>query len=93
MFKVNEYFDGKVKSIAFETNEGKATTGVMAKGEYEFGTSCKEFMTVTTGKMHIKFPGSNEWKVYKQFETFTVEANLKFGVKVDEDTSYICLYR
>lgn len=41
MFKINEYFDGKVKSIAFETTECPATIGVMAKGEYEFGTSSK----------------------------------------------------
>ncbi|MBP1733586.1 MAG: hypothetical protein H6Q55_4015 [Deltaproteobacteria bacterium] len=33
MFKVNEYFDGKVKSIAFSPAEGPATVGVMAKGE------------------------------------------------------------
>lgn len=30
MFKVNEYFDGTVKSIAFGTAEGPATIGVMA---------------------------------------------------------------
>ena len=30
MFKVNEYFDGTVKSIAFEMTEGPATIGVMA---------------------------------------------------------------
>ena len=28
MFKVNEYFDGTVKSIAFGTAEGPATIGV-----------------------------------------------------------------
>lgn len=45
MFKTNDYFDGKVKSIAFETAEGPATIGVMAAGEYEFGTSTIEYMT------------------------------------------------
>lgn len=39
MFKVNEYFDGTVKSIAFDMTAGPATIGVMAAGEYEFGTS------------------------------------------------------
>lgn len=39
LFKVNEYFDGKVASIAFAPAEGPATVGVMAVGEYEFGTS------------------------------------------------------
>ena len=30
MFKVNEYFDGSVKSIAFGMTAGPATIGVMA---------------------------------------------------------------
>ena len=35
MFDVNEYFDGKVKSLAFTSGDDKATIGVMAAGEYE----------------------------------------------------------
>ncbi len=93
MFKTNEYFDGKVKSIAFNTEEGPATIGVMAPGEYEFGTSTVEFMTVTSGLMSILLPGETEWKDYREFETFRVEKNQKFGVKVAEDTSYRCLYQ
>ncbi|HBF87012.1 MAG TPA: hypothetical protein DDX39_00110 [Bacteroidales bacterium] len=93
MYKVNEYFDGKVKSIAFEMPEGSATVGVMAKGEYEFGTSQKEFMTVTSGKMTVKLPNSSDWKVFNDNETFIVEANQKFQLKIDGDTSYLCLYR
>ena len=57
MFKTNEYFDWKVKSIAFETAEGPATFGVMAAGEYEFGTSIVEFMMVTSGVMSVQQPG------------------------------------
>ena len=47
MFKVNEYFDGTVKSIAFEMTEGPATIGVMAPGE--FGTAQLEVMHVVAG--------------------------------------------
>lgn len=93
MFKTNEYFEGKVKSIAFNTAEGPATIGVMAIGEYEFGTSTIEIMTVTSGSMWIKLPESEEWKQFKQNETFTVAANKKFGVKVEEETAYLCLYK
>jgi len=93
MFKTNEYFDGKVKSIAFETAEGPATVGVMAKGEYVFGTSTVEYMTVTSGKMDVKLPGETQWKTYKEFETFIVPKDVKFNVKVDGDTSYRCLYK
>ena len=39
MLSVNEYFEGKVKSIGFNNAEGKVTAGVMEIGEYEFGTA------------------------------------------------------
>ena len=93
MFKTNEYFEGKVKSIAFKTDEGDATIGVMAKGEYEFGTSTIELMTVTSGTMEVLLPGTTELKIYKEFETFRVEKGVKFKVKVNGDTSYRCLYK
>jgi len=93
MFKTNEYFDGKVKSIAYRTPNGNATIGVMAKGEYEFGTSTVEYMTVTSGSMNVMQPGETDWKTYKEFETFIVEKDVKFKVKVDEDTTYRCLYK
>lgn len=93
MFKTNEYFDGKVKSIAYQTTEGPATIGVMAAGEYEFGTSSVEYMTVTSGKMIIQLAGENEWKEYIEFQTFIVPKDSKFKLKITEDTTYRCLYR
>jgi len=93
MFEVNEYFEGKVKSIGFQTEEGPATVGVMAPGEYTFGTSSIEYMTITSGLMSVLLPGENEWKDYRDFETFRVEKDVKFQVKVLEDTSYRCLYK
>ncbi|NOR44742.1 MAG: DUF1255 family protein [Candidatus Delongbacteria bacterium] len=93
MFDTNEYFDGKVKSIAYETSEGPATIGVMAPGDYEFGTSKKEFMTVVSGKLVVLLPNEDEWKEYGPNETFIVDPNVKFKVKVEANTSYICLYR
>lgn len=93
MFNTNEYFDGKVKSIAFETTEGRATIGVMAAGEYEFGTDTIEHMTVTSGEMAVQQPNETEWSTYKAFETFVVQKDVKFKVKVSGDTSYRCLYK
>ena len=93
MFKTNEYFDGKVKSIAYQTTEGPATIGVMAAGEYEFGTSSVEYMTVTSGKMIIQLAGENEWKEYIEFQTFIVPKDSKFKLKITEDTTYRCVYR
>ena len=93
MFKTNEYFEGKVKSIAFETSEGPATIGVMAAGEYEFGTTTIEHMTVTSGNMEVMLTEDSAWKTYKPFETFIVGKDQKFRVRIKGDTSYRCLYK
>jgi purine/pyrimidine-nucleoside phosphorylase len=93
MLRVNEYFEGKVKSISHESTEGTATVGVMAKGEYEFGTSAVEIITVISGVLSVMQPRTNEWKTYKKFESFVVEKGVKFKVKCSKDTPYFCLYK
>ncbi len=93
MFKHNEYFDGKVKSIAFSSEEGPATVGVMAAGEFEFGTDSIEVMTVVSGSMEIKLPGSEQWKNFTAGDHFTVQKGVRFGVRTQADTSYLCLYK
>jgi len=93
MLKVNEYFGGKVQSIGFQTEEGAATIGVMVPGEYTFSTSMIEYMTITSGLMSVLLPGDSEWKDFREFETFRVEKDQQFQVKVLEDTSYRCLYK
>ena len=92
MLKTNEYFEGKVKSIALKNAHGDLTIGVMDVGEYEFSTSSKEHMTVVSGVLIVKLPKSQEWEYYKASETFIVEANQKFGVKAEQQTAYICRY-
>ena len=92
MFKTNQYFDGKVVSIAFTSEKGPATAGVMAPGEYEFGTATREYMTVTSGAMTVKLPGESAWKTYQAGETFIVEKDQKFQVKMEGDAAYLCVY-
>ena len=92
MFSVNEYFDGNVKSLGFENQKGKVTIGVMVKGEYEFGTSSIEYMTVTSGKMKVLLPGETDWKVYNEYETFIVAKDSSLKVVVGDQTSYKCVY-
>lgn len=93
MLKTNEYYDGNVKSIAFETQDGSATIGVMEAGEYNFGTSTIEHMTVTSGQLFVMLPGESEWKSYKPFETFIVAKEVTFKVKAESDAAYLCIYR
>lgn len=93
MLKVNEYFNGSVKSIGFRTSACPATVGVIAPGQYEFGTSTIEIMTVITGKLSAQLPDSADWAEFGPGKSFTVAANKKFKVKADADTAYLCLYK
>jgi uncharacterized protein YaiE (UPF0345 family) len=92
MLNVNEYFDGNVKSIGFENSEGQVSTGVMAPGEYEFGTSKKELMKVVSGELIAKLPGSTEYISYPAGTEFNVDANQKFQLKVEQTSAYLCFY-
>lgn len=90
--KVNEYFDGSVTSIGFENEEGRATAGVMAPGEYEFGTSENERMKIVSGLMQARLPGQASYQTYRTGDEFSVDANVKFQVRVDQPTAYLCFY-
>ena len=92
MPSVNQYFDNKVTSIAFQTSTKPATVGVMEIGEYEFGTSEFETMTVVSGALTVKLPGSDDFETYEAGQSFTIEANQKFQVKVEVETAYFCTY-
>ena len=92
MLKVNEYFEGKVKSIALENTQGVATVGVMEAGEYEFGTATVEYMTITSGVLQVVLPGESDWSFYHQGETFVVAKDVRFRVKALEQVAYYCRY-
>ncbi|WP_211343603.1 pyrimidine/purine nucleoside phosphorylase [Neptunomonas concharum] len=92
MLNVNEYFDGQVKSIGFENKEGNVTAGVMAPGEYEFGTSQKELMKVVSGELIVKLPGAAEFQSFPAGTEFNVDANQSFQLKVEQATAYLCFY-
>ena len=92
MFNTNEYFEGKVKSVAYENNTGKYTIGVMDNGEYEFGTSSNEEMTVVNGTLEVLLPGQETWATYEAGDSFIVDSGIKFKVKAIGVSSYLCRY-
>ena len=92
MLETNEYFDGKVNSIAFQTKPLPATVGVMAAGEYEFSTNEKETIKIVSGELIVKLPQHDEWRTYKTGSLFTVAANAKFQLQVETETAYLCTY-
>jgi len=92
MLTANEYFEGSVKSIGFQTATLAATVGVMAIGEYEFGTSENEVMTVVSGALTVMLPDASEWQTFNAGEAFKIAANQKFQVQVAVETAYLCTY-
>jgi len=92
MLTTNEYFDGKVKSIAFQSETLPASVGVMTKGEYVFNTVDNEKMTVISGALKVQLTNSNEINIYTAGQSFHVPAGDSFKVTVESDSSYLCLY-
>ena len=92
MVKVNEYFEGKVKSLVVNSSAGKKTVGVIAPGEYEFNTDTKETMTIVSGTLSVYLPDYDEWEDFGTGSSFDVPAKSKFKVKAEEDTAYLCEY-
>lgn len=92
MLTVNEYFDGKVKSIGFKTTTLPATVGVIVAGEYEFSTGSKETMVVISGELAVQYPGENTWQTFTEGQNFEIEGNSSFKVRAQVDTAYLCKF-
>ncbi|GLR64271.1 pyrimidine/purine nucleoside phosphorylase [Marinospirillum insulare] len=92
MLKVNEYFNGQVKSIALTNSEGSLTMGVMEVGEYEFSTTQDEEMSVVSGSLQVLLPGDPALRTFHKGQSFNVPAKSSFQVKVEEQSAYLCRY-
>jgi len=89
--KHNRYFDDKVQSLGFADSGGEATVGVIEPGEYAFGASREERMTVVAGILWYRVPG-NPWLAAGAGEGFTVPAGVTFEVKAEGVVAYLCRY-
>ncbi|USD63522.1 pyrimidine/purine nucleoside phosphorylase [Vibrio sp. SCSIO 43140] len=92
MIKENTYFEGGVKSLGFAQADGDSSVGVMAPGEYTFGTAAPEKMTVVKGALIVRLANTQEWKTYTSGQAFDVEGDSSFDLKVEEATAYLCEY-
>jgi len=90
--KHNVYFEGRVQSLSLETEEGRATVGVITPGKYGFATATEERMLITSGELKAKLPGQ-DWAIFKAGQEFIVKEKLSFEVDAEKDVSYICYYR
>jgi len=87
----NEYFAGKVQSLGVDTANGKATVGVMKKGNYTFTTSSPEKMVIISGVLDVKLAGDS-FKKYNAQEEFEVPGDSSFDVMCEADVAYLCYY-
>ncbi len=92
MIKENTYFEGNVKSLAFDHADQTMSVGVMAEGEYTFGTEAPEKMTIVKGKLTVKIKEIEGWNVYLAGESFDVPGDSSFDVKVEQSAVYLCEY-
>jgi uncharacterized protein YaiE (UPF0345 family) len=88
----NVYFEGKVQSLTVETEQGRATVGVITPGKYTFSTSTQERMVVTSGTLAVTL-SQGEQKIIGPNQEFIVAANASFDVEASRDVSYICYYK
>ena len=49
-------------------------------------------MTVVNGELMVKLPDTEAWQTFSSGETFIVEANKSFNLKVATETAYLCKY-
>ena len=63
MISVNKYCNDTVKSLGYNSANGKSSVGVMEEGEYEFGTSSHETMVVIEGELIALLPNTTNWGV------------------------------
>ncbi len=92
MLKVNEYFEGRVKSIGIEAEGYPATIGAIESGSYEFGTSSVEIMKVIAGSLEARLPGG-DFKAYGAGESFEVPKGVRFEVRAAAICAYLCIYK
>jgi hypothetical protein len=89
MLKHNVYFDGKVQSVGFERHGRKATAGVIAPGEYHFGTDAPERMTIVSGELEAK-TANGGWRSFPAGTAFEVPGKSGFDVRAAEPVAYLC---
>lgn len=92
MINVNEYFEGRIKSLGFELKGTPYTAGVVLPGEYTIDTEKEEHITATMGEFEIRPPGS-DWKTLAIGDTIVIPSNTSFELTLKEPASYICMYR
>ena len=90
VLKHNSYFDGQVQSVGYARNGRSATVGVIAAGEYHFGTDAPERMTVVSGELSMRRDSGSSWATYPAGTAFEIAGKSGFDVRAIEVAAYLC---
>lgn len=91
--KANVYFDGKVVSRTVRFPDGsEKTLGFMQPGEYTFNTGAPELMEIMSGSLEVLLPGTDSWKTIKAGESFSIQGESRFTMKVSAAADYCCSF-
>lgn len=91
--EANVYFDGNVTSRLITFPDGsEKTLGVMLPGNYEFGTDRAEEMDISSGKLEVLLPETDDWQHIDGPACFKVPGKSSFQLKVHTITNYCCSY-
>ena len=93
--KANVYFDGKAVSHSFTTADGVSKSAGVILGpnsELTFGTNAAEIMECVAGSCEYKLKDSDAWVRVGEGESFNIDANSSFDVKVADQFHYVCHY-
>ena len=91
--KANYYFDGKVTSRNIIFSDGSTKTlGIMLPGEYQFNTSLKEIIEITSGEIEVLISEEQGWKDMSEGMSFEIPKNSSFKLKVSKLFDYCCSY-
>ena len=89
----NVYFDGKCISHAITFPDGtKKSVGVVLPATLNFGTAAAEIMECVAGSCEYRLAGTDAWIRSSAGESFRVDANTRFDIRVNEPYHYICHY-
>ena len=89
--KANVYFDGKCVSHTVMLADGsKKTVGVILPSSLTFNTGAPEVMEGVGGTCRVRLRGENEWKTWREGESFPVPGDSSFEIACDEPYHYVC---
>jgi len=89
----NVYFDGKVQSLGFASDEGDATVGVVEPGTYTFPTDSAEQITMLSGAGRVKLPdGCREFRKGDVI-MLPADAEVTWTIDPGADACYLCNFK